>query len=127
MAIKGDEPISAANLKNLADGGMLGGGVVLFEDPNANYNTNTGINTANLTKSIWDFDHIDIYIFNKSFYQFIERVPVKAVNLKNSKGVTLYSAYTQDISIDIDGSGKTITLEQSAGVNGKIAKVVGYR
>lgn len=26
MAIKGDEPISAANLKNLADGGMLGGG-----------------------------------------------------------------------------------------------------
>lgn len=26
MAINGDEPISAANLKNLADGGMLGGG-----------------------------------------------------------------------------------------------------
>lgn len=126
MAIKGDEPISAANLKNLADGGMLGGGVVLFEHPNASYNDNNGVYSANLTQSAYGFDRVDVYIFYKWFYATIVSVPCKAMKMDDKIGS--FSPDTSNaVTLEFSDGGRKLTLNSDSSRGAKFVKVVGYR
>lgn len=126
MAIKGDEPISAANLKNLADGGVLGGGVVLFEHPNASYNDNNGVYSANLTQSAYGFDRVDVYIFYKWFYVTIVSVPCKAMKMDDKIGS--FSPDTSNaVTLEFSDGGRKLTLNSDSSRGAKFVKVVGYR
>lgn len=62
MALTGNEPINAANLRELSESGRLGG-TVLFERETPvwekiDYTQYTNIAECDLSQSVYDFDHI---------------------------------------------------------------------
>lgn len=103
-----------------------GGGVVLFEHPNASYNDNNGVYSANLTQSAYGFDRVDVYIFYKWFYATIVSVPCKAMKMDDKIGS--FSPDTSNaVTLEFSDGGRKLTLNSDSSRGAKLVKVVGYR
>lgn len=137
MALTGNEPINAANLRELSESGRLGGTVLFETDSKPNWNSSYGDRKDNaMSESVYGFVHIDVYFAayrgDGVVRTCIASVPMKAANVTAATEDGSYGSTVEVNGIDSgnDTFGSTNIKIKN---NGKtiygygIIKVIGYK